>query len=150
MPEALSFTQAETAYSARLKELSADEWQALRIALQRVEAADSVGAWTQPVQLEDGSWQMAYAQLSSEANDFMRTLDDLGLHIPFDWPSWDQGRNLAENREGLTGATRAEAAMVILAIWRPDRFVEGELLKSFETGIIQGATRRLLQAGHAG
>ena len=150
MPEALSFTQAETAYSARLKELSADEWQALRVALQRVEAADSVGAWTQPVQLDHGSWQMAYAQLSSEANDFMRTLDDLGLHIPFDWPSWHHGRTLAENRDELTRATAAEAAMVIFAIWRSDRFVEGELLQSFETGLIQDATRRPLQAGHPG
>jgi len=150
MPEALSLIQAETAYSTRLKELSADDWQALRVALQRVEAADSVGAWIQPVQLDDGSWQMAHAQLSSETNDFMRTLDDLGLHIPFDWPSWDHGRTLAENREGLTRATAGEAAMVIFAIWRSDRFVEGELLQSFETGLIQCATRRLLQAGQPG
>lgn len=95
-----------------------------------------------------GRW--AHAQLSSETNDFMRTLDDLGLHIPFDWPSWDHGRTLAENREGLTRATAAEAAMVIFAIWRSDRFVEGELLQSFETGLIQCATRRLLQAGQPG
>ena len=150
MPEALSATQAETAYSARLKKLSADEWQALRVALQRVEAADSVGAWTQPVQLEDGSWQMAYAQLSSEANDFMRALGELGLHIPFDWPSWHHGRTLAENRDGLARATPVEAAMLIFAIWRSDRFVEGELLQSFETGLIQDAMRRLLQAGQPG
>lgn len=82
MPQTLSVTQAEGAYAARLKELGPAEWNALDVALQRVEAADSLGAWTDPFQLDDGSWRMAYASLSTEANDFIRALDDLGLQLP--------------------------------------------------------------------
>lgn len=146
MPQTLSVTQAEGAYAARLKELGPAEWNALDVALQRVEAADSLGAWTDPFQLDDGSWRMAYASLSTEANDFIRALDDLGLQLPFDWPSWDQRRTLAESPDQLAEATPVEAAMFLFALGRSDRFVEGELLGAFESGLIQRSARRLLQA----
>ncbi len=89
---------------------------------------------------------MAYATLSPEANDFMGTFDAVGLQIPFDWTSWDHLRALAASPDQWAEATPVEAAMLLVAVGRSDRFVEGELLGAFENGLIQRCARRLLQA----
>ncbi len=145
--EARSIEEAEPAYASRLAQLSDGDWHLLDEALRRVDSADSFGTWTDSVLRDDGSWLMPYAALSTECDDFLRTLAGLGLHIPFDWSAWEYGRVLAEVPERLDHATPAEAAMVIFAIWRSDRFVEGALLDGFESGLIQHAARRMLSAG---
>ena len=146
MSEAHPVENAASVYSARLAEFSDHEWSGFRRALTAVESADSFGSWIEPVQLADGSRQMPWAQLSEACEEFMRTLERLGLHIPFDWAAWDHGRTLARAPERLDRATPAEAAMLIFAIWRSNRFVEGELLEAFESGLIQRAARRVLVA----
>jgi hypothetical protein len=146
MSEAHSLERAEPAYAAHLARFGDHEWNTVREALDCVDSAASFGRWADPVQQVDGSWTMPYATLSAECSDFMRTLDRLGMHIPFDWMAWDHGRTLAESPERLDRATPAEAAMVIFALWRSDRFVEGELLAAFENGPVQRATRRVLAA----
>jgi len=45
----------------------------------------------------------------------------------------------------LAEATPVEAAMLLVALGRSDRFVEGELLGAFESGLVQRSARRLLQ-----
>lgn len=146
MSEAHSIEEAEPAYASRLAQLSDGDWHLLDEALRRVDSADSFGTWTDSVLQEDGSWIMPFATLSTECDDFLRTLAGLGLHIPFDWTAWDYGRSLAESAERLDRATPAEAAMLIFAIWRSDRFVEGALLDAFESGLIQHAARLVLTA----
>lgn len=144
MSDAYSLERAEPVYAAHLAEFGDDEWNTLREALNRVDSAESFGRWVGPVEQADGSRTMPYATLSAECDDFMRTLDRLGMHIPFEWTAWDHGRTLAESPERLERASQAEAAMVIFALWRSDRFVEGELLAAFENGLVQRATRRVL------
>ncbi len=147
MSEAHSIEEAEPVYASRLAEFSERDWDLLDEALRRVDSADSFGTWTESVLQEDGSWLMPFATLAIECDDFLRTLAGLGLHVPFDWTAWEHGRALAEVPERLDHATPAEAAMVIFAIWRSDRFVEGALLDGFESGLIQHAARRMLSAG---
>lgn len=142
----LTVRQAGPAYSARLGELSADEQEALRAALRRVEDAESLGEWISAVKLQDGSWRMPYARLADEASELLRVVEQVGLHIPFDWPSWEQGRKLAQDPAFETAASPAEAAMLIVTLTRQDRFVDGALLQALQAGIIQRATRRLLDA----
>jgi hypothetical protein len=146
MSEAFALDHAEAAYVRRIRDLTNQEWRELRSALARVEVAESLGRWSPSVELDDGSWQMSFAVLSSEAEDLLGSLDQLGLHIPFDWSGWEAGRILAERPDRLEAATPAEAAMVIFAVWRSARFVEGELLEAFENGLIQRAVRRVLAA----
>lgn len=146
MSEAHAVNEAETVYGARLNECTQADWAAIRKALQTVESAGSHGHWTESVQLSDGSWQMPWAALSGECRQFLRTLERVGLHIPFDWVAWDHGRELAQHPDRLDNASPAEAAMLIFAIWRSDRFVEGALLDGFDSGLIQQAARRMLDA----
>ena len=118
----------------------------LQSALERVERGPSVGTWSESRQLDDGSEVPPSRSLSEEASGLMRTLDDLGFHIPFDWLQWDDGR-LAVDRPGLLSQMPpAQAAMVIFIVWRMDRHSDGALLEAFESGVIQGAVRRMLAA----
>ncbi len=137
---------AEAAYATRLESLGAAEWSELRGALARLEAADSMGSWTEAVQHADGSWQLPYTTLSADAEDFLATLGRLGLHLPFEWTAWERGQVLARDPAQLEQASPAEAAMLIVAIRRSDRFVEGEVLEALESGLIQRAARRVLAA----
>ncbi|MHB1009785.1 MAG: DUF6508 domain-containing protein [Propionibacteriaceae bacterium] len=62
-----------------------------------------LGGWTDPVQLADGSWQLASAPVSREASDFMRTSETLGLQIQFDWMPWDHPGSGSEPGSVLFG-----------------------------------------------
>ncbi len=142
--------QAEPVYAAHLAQVSGRNWRALREALARVEATASFGTWTDSTQQADGTWLMPYTTLSDESEQFLRAFGGLGFHLPFDWMDWERGRTLARDPELLDAATPAEAAMLIVALSRSDRFVEGALLDAFDSGLIQRATRRLLTSAPDG
>lgn len=146
MAEPVPLHAVESVYAQRLRELTRQDWQLLKGALERVQTAESFGHWVPSVRLADASWQMPYAVLSSDVEELMRTWGALGLYIPFEWPAWAAGRALARDPGELEVATPAEAAMLIVAVVRSNRFIEGELLESFENGLIQRAVRRVLSA----
>ena len=146
MAEPVPLDAVESVYAQRLRELTTQDWRLLEGALERVQSAAPFGHWVPTVQLADASWQMPYAVLSNEAEELIRTWGALGLYIPFEWPAWAAGRALARDPGELDAATPAEAAMLIVAVVRSNRFVEGELLESFENGLIQRAVRRVLSA----
>lgn len=146
MTEVLTCEQAEPAYAGLLLRLGESDWRALGESLQRVDSAQTFGSWTESVRRRDGSWTMPYANLSAECAELLKTLARIGLNLPFEWTSWDHGRQLAKSPQRLDMATPAQAAMLILATWRSDRFTEGALLAAFESGLIQRATRRVLSA----
>lgn len=139
---------AERAYADRLASLTPKQWDRLRSALERVEAAPSMGSWSDHRRLEDGTRVLPSSSLSPEASDLVQALDDLGLHIAFDWLEWEDG-NFAADRPGLVAQmSPAQAAMVIFIIWRTDRHADGTLLEAFERGVVQQAVLRMLDERH--
>lgn len=141
-----SVREIKAAYTAQLGGLSADQWSALRTALAAVETSDSAGQWNAAVARADGTTRMAFPSLSGEAEALIRTFTECGLRIPFDTTSWARGKTLAGDPSLLGKATPAEAAMVIVAQLRADRFVDGHLLACFNNGLIPGAVKRMLAA----
>lgn len=89
---------------------------------------------------------MAFPSLSEEAETLIQVFSDCGLRIPFDTTSWARGKTLARDPSLLGKATPAEAAMVVVAQLRADRFVDGHLLACFNNGLIPGAMKRLMTA----
>jgi hypothetical protein len=138
--------ETKAAYAAQLGAMSASDWEALRAALAAVEASGSAGQWNAAVERADGSSRMAFASLSAEADALLDAFTHAGLQIPFDWMSWPRGKTLAADPSLLAKATPTEAAMVIVAQVRADRFVEGHLLACFTSGLIQACVGRVLAA----
>jgi hypothetical protein len=141
-----SVREVKAAYAAQLSSLAVSDWDELRAALAGVEASDSFGHWSAAVARADGTSRMAFPSLSASAEMLIRAFTQCGLQAPFEWMSWARGKALAADPGLLAKATPAEAAMVIVAQLRLDRFVDGHLLTCFDTGLIQKAVRRMLDA----
>ncbi len=141
-----SVREIKAAYAAQLGAMSTSDWEALRAALAAVEASESAGQWNAAVERPDGTSRMAFASLSDEARALVDAFIHAGLQIPFDATSWARGKTLAADPSLLAKATPTEAAMVIVAQLRADRFVDGHLLACFTSGLIQACARRVLAA----
>lgn len=146
MPDEPSFDDVEASYAAALAAVAAPVAQRLRDALAQVEAATSMGGWVEPPRAPGAAASQPTPQLSTEAEALLAVVNDLGADIPFDWPHWSEGRFLAERAENLRDASGAQAVMLINTLQRFDRFSDGALLGAFNTGVIQAAVRRILDA----
>ena len=119
----------------------------LAAALPIVEAPDfKPGAWHDSERRADGVWTMPYFERSPEADSFLRAVGESGMMLTgFDWPSWAQtpeAKTLHSDRAALAKATPEELAMLLTALVREDRFNEGALGDSFESGIMTAIARR--------
>ncbi|MEO5940698.1 MAG: DUF6508 domain-containing protein [Candidatus Limnocylindrales bacterium] len=63
----------------------------------------------------------------------------------FDWGAWlatAEGRALCDDPEAIANATPEDLARLLTAIVRSDRFVEGSISGSFESGLLARIARR--------
>ncbi|MBA3020935.1 DUF6508 domain-containing protein [Propionicimonas sp.] len=141
-----SVSEIKAAYAAQLSGLAVENWDELRAALAEVEVSDSFGQWRPAVKRADGTSRMAFPALSAPAEALIRAFTRCGVQTLFEGTSWPRGKALAADPGSLAKATPAEAAMVIAAQLRLDRFVDGHLLTCFDSGLMQKAVRRMLDA----
>ena len=121
--------------------------EVLAAMLPMLEAPDFVaGHWHDSYQQADGSWTMPWYELSPAAEAFHRAVGEAGMMlIGFDWPKWAQtpeAKALHGDRAVLAQATPDELAMLLTALIREDRFNEGALGDSFESGIMTAIAHR--------
>ena len=120
---------------------------ALAAAVPIVEAPDfEPGRWHDSERRSDGVWTMPYYERSPAADSFLRAVGESGMLLTgFDWPSWaktEEAKALHGDREVLARATADELAMLLTALVREDRFNEGALGDSFESGIMTAIAQR--------
>jgi hypothetical protein len=121
--------------------------EALAAALPIVEAPDfEAGRWHDSERRPDGVWTMPWYELSPAAEAYVRAVGESGMMLTgFDWPSWaktPEAIALHGDREALTQATPDQLAKLLTALIREDRFNEGALGDSFESGIMTAIARR--------
>ncbi len=126
----------------------------LAAALPIVEAADfEAGSWHDSERQADGVWTMPWYELSPAAESYLRAVGESGLMLTgFDWPSWaktPEAKALHGDREVLARATPDELAMLLTALIREDRFNEGALGDSFESGIMTAIAHRAKELAEA-
>jgi hypothetical protein len=119
----------------------------LAAALPIVEAPDfEPGQWHDSERREDGVWTMPWYELSPAAESYLRAVGESGMMLTgFDWPSWaktPEAQHLHADRDALAQATPDQLAMLLTALIREDRFNEGALGDSFESGIMTAIARR--------
>jgi hypothetical protein len=112
-----------------------------------LEADDFVaGAWHKSELLADGSWTMPWYELSDTALAFLRAVGGGGWLRPgFDWPTWartPEAQALRFDRVALSSATTDQLANLLTGLIREDRFNEGALGDSFESGVMLAIARR--------
>ena len=100
--------------------------------------------WTPPKE-RDGVVSLRGYTLSATAQDFLRTADDAGWVVQFDWGTWigtDEAARLRDDPNALSHATPGQLAKLLTVVVRQNRFVEGELVDAFESGLLVGILRR--------
>ena len=115
--------------------------------LPALEAPDfEPGRWHKSEQRDDGVWTMPWYELGPTALAFTRAVGQTGfMRTDFAWPDWastPESIDLRTDREALAHATPDQLAKLLTMLIREDRFNEGALGYSFETGLIAAIARR--------
>jgi hypothetical protein len=121
--------------------------EALAAVLPLLESADfEAGRWHDSEHTANGSWTMPWYDLSDAAMAYVRAVGESGLLLTgFDWPSWaktPEAKALHGDRDVLAAATPDDLAKLLTALIREDRFNEGALGDSFESGIMTAIAHR--------
>ena len=122
-------------------------FEPLAAMLPALEAADfEAGRWHDSERRADDVWTMPWYELGPTADAYLRAVGESGLMwTGFDWPSWaktPEAIALHGDREALARATPDQLAKLLTALIREDRFNEGALGDSFESGIMTAIARR--------
>lgn len=93
----------------------------------------------------DDPLTMPYFDASDLLNRFVDMVYNAGWIQDFDWMEWSRGseaRRLMRDSKALSDATVDQIANVITTLVRADRFSEGTLARSFETGTLRALAER--------
>jgi len=115
--------------------------------LPALEAPDFVaGRWHDSERRDDGVWTMPWYELGPAGLAFVRAAGEAGfMRTDFAWPVWvptPEAIALRNDREALAQATHDRLAKLLTMLIREDRFNEGALAHSFESGLIVAIARR--------
>jgi len=113
------------------------------------------GKWNNPKSTDKDAFTLPFFVLSETANAFVKEAYDLGwVERDFDWGTWmgtPEALNLRDTPASLVNATPAQLAHLLTVVIRQDRFAEGSLVASYESGLLTGILRRAaVLAGESG
>jgi hypothetical protein len=98
------------------------------------------GSWITESSRDDAIAIFPYVSLSKNAAAFVQAAYDFGWVVAeFDWMDWQGGketRDLCTNASVLAQASPEQLARILTACIRQDRFSEGALKSSFESGLL--------------
>jgi len=93
--------------------------------------------------IENRTVQVPYVSYDEKVYDFEELLRTSGFTVVFDWPQWEEGRELTRHRERIAQADLLTLRMLLTAIMRNDRFCEGAFLGAIADGLIADILKRL-------
>jgi len=88
----------ESNYIEAINSFDRKHWQPLIKLIPEIEAASSFGEDAGGEKDEEGAIQMPYLIESDIVNKFRKEIEELGIMISFNWPAWDEGREIAGNK----------------------------------------------------
>ncbi len=102
-----------------------------------------------------GEWisqagRLPYFSYTSTVLDFIKTLAANGFIQPFDWMNWREGEQLVDRPDLLGSASLQTLRKLLTAHVRSDRFNEGHLAGTFESGHMVLILKRLAEIYHNG
>jgi hypothetical protein len=107
-------------------------------------AAFEFGRWRKSESSDDSVLTLPFFVLSETADAFVKTAYELGWVEPsFDWGTWmdtEEAQSLRDRPTSLAGATAEQLAHLLTAIIRQDRFEEGSLQASHQSGLLTGSS----------
>lgn len=128
---------------AALRAAPPDRWRDLAYAVAAVEAADVHTTWAGG-ETVGGATQVPYPVYSAAVERVLAALGGVGAVVVFAWPRWD-GLDRYDGPATLRDAPAADAARLVTAILRGERFGEGTIANALDDRRLTAAARRLLE-----
>lgn len=136
MPSQLQFLH-------HLPSIPPEQWHRLFALLDEMESTIEFGRM-HVGEDEEGRMMMPYMEPAPVVLKFEEIAYELGLVIDFDWPQWDEGREMLFIPDTDYGSLDiVTLCKLITVIIRSDRFVEGNLVDCFENGTVQKIMKAL-------
>ncbi len=125
----------------------ADRLRPLAALVPLLEAPDAdFGHWEGGSTGTDGVLHLPWFEFGPTADAFRAAIGRGGwVIVGFDWMTWlrtDEGQALRDRPEAVETATPDQLAMLLTAIVRSDRFVEGSIAGAFESGLLSRIAKR--------
>lgn len=116
---------------------SQQDWEPLFALIPEIENTSDFGEWVGMKMIKKGVFHIPYYIPSPIVEKFMKILHTVPVLIDFDWPAWDEGRNMgSDDSFNFDSTDLLTKCKLITAIVRSDRFCEGALVLGFQSGLI--------------
>ena len=128
---------SENNYIETISGYSKSQWQPLLDLIPEIKAKLKFSIVPKIEQDKDGVIIVPPFSAAEVVGKFQYTFEELGLMISFDWGSWIEGREILEGKsfdfDAFDIATKCKLISMII---RNDRFCDGYLVSTFESGLM--------------
>ena len=127
-----------------LKTIPQSAWLKLFSLLDEMEKTKKFGEMKASETIEPGVSTLPYWVQSKVVGDFVSMAYEMDILPSFDWPDWQEGRDIMNKPNPDFGQLDAVTlCKLLMALIRADRFSDGSLVICFEDGVIQKILRAL-------
>jgi hypothetical protein len=110
----------------KIESYNEQDWKPLFELIPEIEKTLKFGELSGGEKDRNGVVQMPYYKESSIVTQFLKIVYELPIIISFEWSSWDEGREIAQNSNfDFSSIDVPTKCKLITALVRNDRFCEG-------------------------
>ncbi len=125
-------------FENHLKTIPATEWKELFKFNEQLKQASSFGKMQGGEKIEGNVSTLPYWEQSKLTRQFVRFLYDKNMLPSFDWPEWQEGKELLRQKDpNFNNLDTITLCKLLTAIIRTDRFSDGTLVGMMNEGVIQ-------------
>ena len=128
---------SENNYFETISGYSKSHWQPFLDLIPEIKAKGKFSTVPKIEQDKDGGLIVPPFSAAEVVGKFQYTFEKLGLMISFDWGSWIEGREILEGKcfdfDAIDIPTKCKLISMII---RNDRFCDGYLVSTFESGLM--------------
>ena len=125
-------------FENHLKKIPATDWEELFKLNEQLKQASSFGKMKGGEKIEENVSTFPYLEQSKLTRQFVRFLYDKNMLPSFDWPDWQEGKELLRQKDpNFANLDTITLCKLLTAIIRTDRFSDGTLVGMMKEGVIQ-------------
>jgi hypothetical protein len=120
-----------------VKRIPKEQWERFFDLVDRLEKTEVFGHTGEWKEDEDGTIEIPHTYASEIVEEFRTLYYEMELHVPFDWSTWEEGKQIISDPEtDFSQLDLLTLLKLLTAVLRSDHFSEGVLVEYFENGVM--------------